>query len=116
MSRTITSPVKRWPGTVTLADPLNAVQFIAWRNAMKGAPDPAADYDLYCLALLPGVCACVERWDLEGLGQLSPETFPYTPRSDADPLLGVLVRELRRIVQGIDAPDPNSPPPSMAGA
>ncbi len=115
MGRVITSPVKRWPGTVTLAEPLNVMQFIAWKDALKGAPDLAVDYDRYCAALLPGVCACVEKWGLEGLGQLSPETFPYTPRAEADELLAWLVRDIRRVVAGIDTPDPNSPPPSTTG-
>lgn len=116
MSRTIQSPIARWPGTVVIADPLNATQYIAWRDAVKAAPDQQDDYDRYCAALIPGVCACVEKWGLEGLGQLSPETFPYTPRQDADALLALLVRHIRHMVLGIEVPDPNSPPPSTAGA
>lgn len=115
MGRTITSPVKRWPGTVTLAEPLTFPQFIAWKDAITGAPERAADYARYNAALLPGVCACVERWNLEGLGPLSPETFPATPPADADRLLGWLTREINQIVLGADSTDPNSPPPSTAG-
>jgi len=116
MSRVITSPSQRWPGTVTLADPLTFVQYIAWRDTLRAAPDPAADYDRYCLALLPGLCACVEQWNLEGVGQLSPDTFPASPRRAADELLSWLVSALRVIITGIDAPDPNLPPPSTPGA
>ena len=48
MSKVITSPVKRWPGSVTLADPLTFPQYAAWRNALDevlllAPPDPDAE-------------------------------------------------------------------------
>ena len=107
MSRTVTSPVKRWPGTVTLADPLNFPQYIAWKDAIKSAPDPAADYDRYCAALLPGVIACVEVWSLEGIGTPTPDTFPAVPPLDRDQLLVWLIRNIRGVINATDAPDPN---------
>lgn len=107
MSRLITSPVKKWPGTVTLADPLTFPQYIAWKDAIAGAPDPKEDFTRYCAALLVGICACVEKWNLEGLGQLSPETFPASPRRASDQLLTWLVREIDRQIMAADDTDPN---------
>lgn len=115
MSRTVISPVKRWPGSVVLADPLTFPQFIAWKDAILSAPERAADYARYNAALLPGICACVEKWALAGLGQPTAETFPATPPGDVDHLLGWLTHEINKIVTGADEVDPKSPPPSTAG-
>jgi hypothetical protein len=116
VSRTISSPVRKWPGTVTLADPLTFPQYLAWKDAIESALGIKDDYTRHSAALLPGLCACVETWGLEGLGALTPETFPASPRRASDALLTWLVREINRGITEADEPDPNSPPPSTAGS
>jgi hypothetical protein len=101
MGKTIASPVARWPGSVTLADPMTFPQFQAWAEATRAAQAVAAasgaqsDYDR---ALLPGVCACVETWNLAGLPALTPESFPATPRAASTRLIGWLIGEITRLV------------------
>ena len=102
MPKTITSPVEKYPGSVTLADPLNYPQYLAWKAAINSARDCGDDVDARLMKLLPGICVCVSEWKLEGLGQLAPDTFPATPRMAAMELAGWLVREITSIVTGTD--------------
>jgi hypothetical protein len=94
MGRVLTSPVKRWAGTVTLADPLTFPAYIAWRDAVLNAQQHAGDHLAYTAALLPGLLACVEKWDLQGF---TPDPFPATPRDSSNKLLTWLLREISAI-------------------
>jgi hypothetical protein len=100
MSKIITSPIKRWPGTVTLADPLTFPQYIRLKDALQEAEAQKNDGDRYTSAVLLGVCACVEEWELAGLGQLTPETFPATPRVSAGNLFNWLMSEIVALLTG----------------
>ncbi len=93
MSKVITSPVARYPGTVTISDPMTAPQCFAFEDARDEAREKTAggdlknrkNYRVYQAALLPAVTACVERCDLTANGQpvtLTPETFPASPVAD----------------------------------
>lgn len=113
MSRVITSPVKRWPGTVTIQDPIFLPAYVAWKDAvdeaerLRGTPadgakmtvaDAATSPEL-ARAFLPGICACVEKWDIQGLGSpVTPETFPATPRLASIRLLAWLIGSVVEIV------------------
>lgn len=112
MSKTITSPVKRWPGTVTLAEPMSFPQYIAWRDAMRSAQaylqeqGDAAQQAEYDLLLLAGVRPCVEAWGLDS--GFTPEPFPATPRAASAKLIAWLVRETAAIANAADeGADPN---------
>jgi len=101
MSKTITSPVKRFLGTVTLSDPLTYPQVIAVEDALDEAREVAKSAETGELhmsrirkAVLPGICSCVEEWNLAGFGQLTPETFPASPRKSADELVAWLQGEV----------------------
>jgi hypothetical protein len=110
MSRILTSPSKKWPGTVTLQEPLTFPGYLAWKNALDAADEArqdqkgpmtlgeAAIVPEVTSALLPGLCACVEKWELEGLGQLTPDSFPATPRMASARLLLWLMGEIMRLV------------------
>lgn len=121
MSRVITSPVKRWPGTVTLADPLNYEQLAAWQDAVSEAERIKAalqaplgttlivgdivGYPQIAQVFLPGVCACVEAWDIGGTGWpavVGPGTIPATPRAPAARLLSWLIGEISNTISEAD--------------
>ena len=102
MSKVITSPVKRWPGTVTLSDPLSYPQVFAFQNALDISKElgGGASVDQFHYALLPGCCKCVEKWDLVGLPDvLTPDTFPATPRKSAAELVSWLIGEIVLLYQ-----------------
>lgn len=97
MSKVITSPSKKWSGTVTISDPLLIPQTMAFEDAVNAAKDcgmgtAAAKYSYL---LLPGVCACVEKWNLAGLPEgMTPEQFPGSPKVESIKLLAWLVNEI----------------------
>lgn len=111
MSKVITSPVRKWPGTVTLAEPMTFPQYIAWRDAMKQAQayltekGEAAMQAEYDQILLAGLRPCVEAWGLNS--GFTPEPFPATPRAASSKLIAWLIRETSAIANAADDTDPN---------
>ncbi len=100
MSKQIKSPVKKWPGTVTLHDPLSLPQVVAVQDALESAKALAEDGDLEKLglaefhnALLPAIEDCIEIWEMEGLDD-PPNPFPGTPRKSAAELMNWLSTEV----------------------
>lgn len=101
MSKIITSPVKRFPGSVTLAYPIPFPAYLAWKDAINKA-SAVTDNDTRSYIILPGVCACVEAWNIKGLANVTPDTFPAAPRVAADRLLGWLISEIVAVVTEAD--------------
>lgn len=102
MSKVITSPVKRWPGTVTLSDPLTFPQVFAFEDANEavqaevnnGAKDDLSVARVSWL-ILPGVLSCVEAWNLKDFPAApTVDTFPATPKLSRAYLIAWLVREI----------------------
>jgi hypothetical protein len=104
MSKVLTSPIKRFPGTVTISDPLTLPQVIAFERSINAdkALDKTVSVGEHNLVLLPGMCACVEEWHLDGLGQLTPETFPGTPRGSSIHLIIWLVNAISDLYREAD--------------
>lgn len=114
MPKIIPSPTKRWPGTITLPDALTYPQYLAWRNSLAtvvelSGPNPVPIGDLAAnerlvTAMLPGVCACVSRWELGGSFPVSvtPHTFPATPRTASFALLVTLIEAINQLVTETD--------------
>ena len=97
--REIESPSKKWPGKIYLPDFLTFPQFAAFRDALDAAvaePDKLKSDRL----LLPGIVACVERWELDSgfPANVTPETFPATPIKSADSLIRKLRDELLALI------------------
>lgn len=109
MSKIITSPVDRWPGTVTLSDPLNYVQAIGYEDAYLAvtAMQLKAVEDKKTLtirkinaALMPGVLSCVEEFNLDNHDDWTVEGFPATPGDDAAALFNWIFDEVILIANG----------------
>jgi len=109
MSKTITSPVKKFPGTVTLYDPLTFPQVMRVQAGIDAA-QKGDNSNIFALryALLPGLLGCVEKWDIVGLGMPTPETFPATPAVSAARLVDWLTNEIMALVsEGDETESPN---------
>lgn len=103
MSKVITSPVEHFSGTVTLHDPLTYPQLFSFQDAMDIATELREENEesLYKwnYAILPGIFACVENWDLEGISNgVTPETFPSTPALASVETIAWLVNEITSLV------------------
>lgn len=96
MPKVIFSSVGRFSGAVTLSDPLTFPQKFALEDANKvaiGLGETTQSRLNY--ALLPGICACVEKWELEGLPEdITPDNFPATPPVASAELVAWLLEEI----------------------
>lgn len=95
MGKIITSPVARWPGTVTIPDELTLPQFAAWEDCLIEAR-ASKGVSSTQLAYLPGILKIVEAWNLDGGWPTVPTldnipAKPYAPRID---LLSWLINEI----------------------
>lgn len=118
MSKIITSPVKKWAGTVTLSDPLTIPQVILWQECVDAAQKyteeigtnsedgvkkmTAPQLLIFRSKITPGICECVEQWNLEGLGQVISNTFPASPKIAAADLFVWLVNEITDLFKDAD--------------
>ena len=106
MSKVITSPVKRFPGTVTLSDPLTFPQVFAFDDAIKevnALPEDDTSWTRKYYIIMQGICPCIEQWNLEGLGQLTADNFPATPKVPIANLIMWLAGEIYQLYR--DAED-----------
>ena len=106
MSKVITSPIARWAGTVTIADPLTLPQVELFEAALE-LPAEAADKDgrVFLTVLdkpqIPALLACVEKWALSGFPEsVTADTFPMTPRKASHDLIAWLFGEIRKVYLG----------------
>lgn len=97
MSKIISSPIKRYPGTVVLADPLTFPQSFAFEDALAEVErlKDAGSLSRLRYALLPGLLACVEEWHLASFPERPAlDNFPSTPRLPVTQLIDWLVGEV----------------------
>ena len=118
MSKTITSPVKEFPGTVKLFDRLTFPQALAYEKslalsselipdevkglsakeieALKEMPRVPSQTE-FDAVMLEAICQCVEEWNLDGFEQLAPDTFPATPRQASAELVAWVYGEIAKL-------------------
>lgn len=107
MGKVVVSPVKRWPGEVVLHDPLSLPMVAALERAISNARalvDPTkGEIDA---AMLPGVLACVESVNLQGVPPaLGVDNFPGSPRKSSAELFAWLLREVT-VIYSEETADP----------
>jgi hypothetical protein len=108
VSKIVTSPIKRFPGTVTLSDPLTFPQLLAFRESLERASQEDGDNFLASnYAILPGLLACVEEVHLQGFPEpVTALTFPATPPVSTARLIAWLIGEVNTLMAEAE-PDPN---------
>jgi len=116
MSKVLTSPVKKWPGTITIPDYLTIPQAMAWEEAFDNARSLLPECEPFktgekltvkqietindqtsskwANAILPGILACVESWNLEGF---DPNKFPATPKTSRVILITWILGEITKL-------------------
>lgn len=104
MPKVITSPVERWAGSVTIADPLTMPQAHAIEAGME---NPVTDdngrvwLSLIDDMKLPAILMCVEKWDLKDFPEtVTKDNFPASPRRDSHKLIDWIFNELLSVYMG----------------
>ncbi len=100
MSKIIVSPVPRFPGSVTLWDPLTEPQCVVIERALadaqkRNSEEPPPTRSELDAILAPAVLQCVEKIDLKDW----PGYFPATPKVSSARLLGWLIEEILKLYQ-----------------
>jgi hypothetical protein len=107
MTKTITSPVERWPGEVVLFDPLTLPQEAAWAEGVAEAQTKRS-IPGFQTALLPGIFMCVKEWHLGGGFPERPnlQNFPPRPRADVAQLIAWLTEAITELYrEAVDVPN-----------
>jgi hypothetical protein len=117
MGKTVTSKIKRFPGTVTLRDPMTYDLVAKWEEAIQiiqsSSTGKAEKYALIERTLFPLFVELVEKWELTNvLPGVTRENFPNaTPGTSAasiHALIGWLMNECQSIYDGNEDSDPNA--------
>lgn len=95
MSKLIHSPVEKFPGDVTLFDPVPYPAYIEWEKTVRleGKPEDSTMQ----MALFGGVKAMVEKWEISNFDINNPSATPRTPVLN---LLAWLVTEIGKVING----------------
>lgn len=102
MSKTITSPSKRWAGSVTISDPLTLPQAEAIESALEFSAHGDKVYlTVIDKSYLPAVFACVEKWELSNFPE-NPEigNIPMSPRKESSELYQWIWGAIRGVYLG----------------
>ena len=128
MSKVITSKIKKWAGSVTIADPLTLPQVelieAAFDATAKISKDVEADNDSRIIFLtaydkprIPAILACVEKWELENFALMPDGGIPMSPRRESYKLIEWLFGEIRAVYLGeLEIPNESSPTPTATQA
>jgi hypothetical protein len=110
VSRTVEYTGDKWRGTVTLRDPLYLPDVLAIEeaqeqvSAMRAAANGEMGLKTVTLvhrAWLEPICEIVEEWHLEGFPEnVTPKTFPASPRIESAKLVAFLIGEMLKIYEG----------------
>ena len=98
MDKIVKSPVKKWPGTITITNPLSFPQVIAIEDAIQQARELGEGISIgkYHSVLLDAFLDCVSDWNLEGL-ENPPVPFPATPRLESTKLTAFIIDEVMKL-------------------
>jgi hypothetical protein len=115
MSKVITSPIERFAGTVTIADPITLPQAQAIERGLV-MPEQSADGRVWLSVFdgnqLPAIFACVEKWELTNIpDNVTADNFPASPRVASHKLIDWIFSEIRNVYLGeLEIPNESNPP------
>ena len=100
--KVVKSPVKKWPGTIAIQNPLSFPQIVAIEDAIQQARELGEDISIgkYHSTLLDAFLDCVSDWNLEGLSN-PPVPFPATPRLASTELIAFIIEEVMGLFNGV---------------
>jgi len=103
MSKVITSPSTKWPGSVTIADNPNWDQIDAMEATFGNLTGEGERvfYSVIDRNQIPAIVAWVEKWELENFpNPVTAENFPRLPRTESHKLIEAIYTEMRNLYFG----------------
>lgn len=104
MSKVITSPIKHYPGAVTLRDPLFLPQAELIDSVYLIYSDFQAEKVTFAeldKPKIPAIVACVEKWELQNFPEsVTADTFPMSPKKPRRELIDWLWKEIEAVYNG----------------
>ena len=101
MSKTVSFASEKWGGSVVFRDPLTIEQEAAWEYAIadfQAARGRGGGLSAQTAALWPGIDACVEKWELNGLPErITLANFPAHPKAERAKLIAWLVTNITEL-------------------
>jgi hypothetical protein len=90
MGKIAQSPIKRFPGSITIPDFLTVPQAQAWEECLRKSGEERAKIGQveYIALWIPGVTAVVEEWNIE---KFSHDPFQTTPRGPVIELISWII-------------------------
>lgn len=107
MCKVITSPVKRWPGTVTLPDWYDWGRLGKWQDDWDHVSElqKAEEKSLLIIkAQSESIFPMIDEWHLTGILD-KPDRLPATPTDDALTLHRWLIGEINKVINGDEGVD-----------
>lgn len=110
MSKTVNYTGEKWGGSVTFRDPLYLPDVLAIEDAQEQSAEARAKVNgnqgikivsVVHTAWLVPICGAVEQWGLADFpADVTPATFPGSPRIEAAKLISFLISEMLKIYEG----------------
>lgn len=114
MGKKITSKIKGWKGTVTLADPLFLPHVLALRKSLREIDklDEDSLFEEIVTIQLPALLGCIEDWNIKGRDQPTAETYPITGTGESYKksveFITLLHKEVWALFNVVEDDDPES--------
>ena len=99
MGKEIKSPVKKFPGSVILKDPLPFPDFITYEKELANSGVEGITEGERELCLFAAIFVIVESWDIKDFDCENP---PATPRTPVIKLLTWLIEEIGKMINGVE--------------
>jgi hypothetical protein len=101
MSKSVVYTSDKWGGSVTFHDPLTLEQEAAWEYAIADfqmAREKGGGLSAQNVALMPGILACVEKWELKDFPErITLTNFPMRPKEERAKLIAWLVTNIAEL-------------------
>ena len=111
MSKTLTSPILEFSGTVVIPARMTMPQVLSWERSTREQREfldglQAEGQQTFSTSgidnlVIPVLCEIVEEWHIDGMnGNTAPDNFPATPRLASHKFIEWLGGEVRKVYLG----------------
>jgi len=109
VSKTVSCPVKAFPGYVIFTDPVTitqASQYEAGKFYGAQFEKHGKGTAIYAAAIIPGALGCVEKWELKGFAEgITLNSIPLKPHAARAEFVEWLVAQVEALYADTEVPN-----------